>query len=96
MPIVVNTSTPTFQPAYYMQTANPSFALCMEMQGIVMDAIKAALQSGVKAYHVGSRGLERYTLQELQAMLEYWIGKANDALMGGSSMKVKRGIPCDV
>jgi hypothetical protein len=72
------------------------YTYCVQMQLLVANAIKAALSSGVQEYHVGSRGLKRYTLAELQSMLDYWIARANDALWGGSSMKCKRGVPCDV
>jgi hypothetical protein len=72
------------------------YAYCIMMRDMVANAIQAALKSGVAEYHVGSRGLKRYGLAELQSMLEYWIARANDALAGGSSMKCKRGVPCDV
>jgi hypothetical protein len=72
-----------------------SYAHCLEMLEIVSKAIKAGITSGVQSYNVGSRGLTRYSLPDLLAIQEYYVGKANDALWGGSSMKVKRGVPCD-
>jgi hypothetical protein len=83
----------------YIYPAPPGpldYAFCIRMRNMVADAIEAALKSGVLSYHVGSRGLQRYSLADLQSMLDYWITKANDALTGGSSIKCKRGVPCDV
>jgi hypothetical protein len=96
MPI---TQQPVIVPADYVWPPPVSaldYAFCIMMRDMVATAIQAALKSGVQEYHVGSRGLKRYALPDLQNMLEYWIARANDALWGGSSMKCKRGVPCDV
>jgi hypothetical protein len=63
----------------------------------VADAIRKLVAGGaVQEYHVGSRGLKRYSLDELQNLLTFWSNLADDALNGGSSIKVRRAAPCDV
>jgi hypothetical protein len=67
------------------------------MRDAVLAAMQKALASGVVEYHVGSRGLKRFTLGELQSLLTFWQNAVNDAAMGPSSaIQSRRAIPCDV
>ena len=70
---------------------------CIELRDATLEAIKQVLASGVKSYHVGSRGLERLSLEDLRKMYEFWQNAANDALLGPSSaIQSRRAVPCDV
>jgi hypothetical protein len=55
--------------------------------------IIAAAKGGVKSYHVGSRGLERYSLKDridaLNKLAELPAG------LVGRSIAVRRGVPTD-
>lgn len=63
----------------------------------VAAAIQKLIAGGaVQEYHVGSRGLKRYGLKELQDLFEFWSNLADDALCGGSAIKVRRASPCDI
>jgi hypothetical protein len=95
-----NGTTTTAPSTVYIWPPPPSvymdYATCIQMRNLVATAIQNALASGVQSYHIGSRSLSRYSLAELQNMLTFWITRANDALNGGSSARVRRGSPCDV
>jgi hypothetical protein len=56
------------------------------------------MESGVVEYHVGSRGLKRFTLSDFQHAFEFWSNAANDALVAGlgSAIQSRRAVPCDV
>ena len=74
-----------------------SYAYYLQLKFEVTEAIRKLISGGAVAeYHVGSRGLKRYTLGELQDLLKFWSNMADDALNGGSAIKAKRGVPCDV
>ncbi len=70
---------------------------CIYMRNLASDAIVKALNSGTYEYHVGSRGLKRFTLRELQDMLGFWSNAAADAALGTySAIQTRRAVPCDV
>lgn len=74
-----------------------TLAICIEMREATLEAMRRVLASGVKSYHVGSRGLERLSLEDLRKLLEFWTNAANDALLGFSSaIQTRRAVPCDV
>ena len=63
----------------------------------VAEALRKAVNSGVASYNVGSRGLTRFSIPDLQALLTFWTNAANNALLGFSSaIQCRRGVPCDV
>jgi hypothetical protein len=73
------------------------YDICIQMRDSVLAAMQAALASGVVEYHVGSRGLKRFTLKELQDLLSFWQNAANDAALGpASAIQSRRAVPCDV
>jgi hypothetical protein len=69
-------------------------SLCKEMINATMDAMRKALATGVVEYHVGSRGLKRFTLAELKDFLGFW-NNMWDASMWGGSIVARRAIPTD-
>lgn len=95
------TSVPSVECTFYPVPARPyvgwSVAYCIERRDAVVAAIDRAVESGVAEYHIGSRGLKRFTLKELTDLLHFWMNAANDAAMGvaGSSIQSRRAIPCD-
>ena len=73
------------------------YEICVQMRDAVLEAMGKALASGVVEYHVGSRGLRRFTLKELQDLLTFWQNAANDAAQGPmSAIQSRRAVPCDV
>jgi hypothetical protein len=52
------------------------------------------LSTGVSEYHVGSRGVKKFTLKELQDILAWWQWQLQTAMVG-SSIIAKRAIPTD-
>jgi hypothetical protein len=76
---------------------NTYYDYCIACRLEVSEAMRKAMQSGVAEYHVGSRGLKRYTLKELQDLYAFWTHEAStNEGDPASSIKCKRGIPCDV
>lgn len=71
---------------------------CLTARFEVAQAIRRATASGVVEYHIGSRGLKRFTLAELQELFKFWTNAANDAAVAGlgSAIQTRRGVPCDV
>jgi hypothetical protein len=71
---------------------------CLTARYEVAEAIRRATASGVVEYHVGSRGLRRFTLEELTKLYAFWSNACNDALMEGlgSAIQSRRAVPCDV
>jgi hypothetical protein len=69
-------------------------ALCQEMIHATLDAMRKALASGTVEYHIGSRGLKRFTLAELKDFLGFW-NTMLDASIWGGSIVARRGIPTD-
>lgn len=69
--------------------------LCQEMIDQIMEAMQKALVSGVVEYKIGSRGLKRFTMKELQDLLGFWLNQLEAAVWGGSIV-ARRGVPCDV
>ena len=67
---------------------------CQQMRDEILVAMSKALASGVVEYHVGSRGLKRFTLKELQDLLIFWTNQLQAEIMG-SGIIVRRGIPTD-
>ena len=73
-----------------------TYEFCIYARNCVAQAILAAVNSGVWEYHVGSRGLKRYSLSELQDMLGFWSNAAADAALGTySAIQCRRAVPCD-
>jgi hypothetical protein len=70
-------------------------ATAQEMLDLTLEAIRKALSSGTKKYNIGSRGLERYALEDLYKMLDFWREQIEDLLAGGTSIKSKRARPYD-
>ena len=70
---------------------------CLAQRDAVAAALMRAVESGVVEYHIGSRGLKRFSLKELQDLLMFWSNAANDAALGvaGSSIQSRRAVPCD-
>ena len=74
-----------------------TYEYCILMRDATLAAINKLLRSGVQEYHVGSRGLKRLSLKDLQDFLKFWINAANDAALGYSSaIQTRRAVPCDV
>ena len=71
---------------------------CLTARYEVAQAIRKAVASGVVEYHIGSRGLKRFTLKELQDLFAFWSNAANDAAAEGvgSAIQSRRAVPCDV
>lgn len=74
------------------------FQYCMARIWDAAEAIRKATISGVVEYHIGSRGLKRFTLAELQDSYAFWKNAAQDALAEGvgSSIQSRRAVLCDV
>jgi hypothetical protein len=70
---------------------------CIEALGEVAEALRKAAASGVVEYHIGSRGLKRFSVAELKDLYAFWKNEAqNVALEGlGSSIQSRRAVPCD-
>jgi hypothetical protein len=69
------------------------------MQAATFEAIRKTLNSGVQEYHVGSRGLKRLSLKDLQDLFDYWRNAAGAISPDGitmSAIQTRRGVPCDV
>lgn len=87
----------TVSVSWYPARPGFDYGYCIMCRNEVAEAIRKAVASGVASYHVGSRGLQRFTLSELQDLLTFWTNAANDALLGvSSSIQSRRGVPCDV
>jgi len=71
---------------------------CLIARSEVAEALRKAVASGVVEYHIGSRGLKRFTLKELQDLFAFWSNAANDAAAVGlgSAIQSRRAVPCDV
>jgi len=63
----------------------------------IMQAMEKALATGVVEYHIGSRGLKRFTLKELTDLLDWWRGEDIIALDPsiGRGMQARRAYPTD-
>lgn len=68
--------------------------LCQEMIDQVLEAMQKALVSGVVEYKVGSRGLKRFTMKDLQDLLGFWLNQLEASIWGGSII-ARRSIPTD-
>lgn len=68
--------------------------LCQQMIEEILVAMSKAMASGVVEYRIGSRGLRRYSLKELQDLLGFWNNML-EAANYGSSIIAKRGAPTD-
>lgn len=74
-----------------------NFEFAIECRDEVIAAIRKAVVSGTVEYHIGSRGLKRFSLNELTDLLKFWTNAANDAALGVSSaIQSRRACPCDV
>jgi hypothetical protein len=71
---------------------------CLRAKYQAAEAIVKATASGVVEYHVGSRGLRRFTLKELQELYAFWKNEAVEAAQIGlgSAIQSRRAVPCDV
>ena len=70
---------------------------CLICRDEVVEALRKAVRSGVVEYNIGSRGLKRFSLKELQDLLVFWTNAAADAAVGGmgSAIQTRRGAPTD-
>ena len=61
-------------------------------------AIKQTLDSRTQEYHVGSRGLKRLSIPDMQNLLDYWRNAAGAIGPNGtmSAIQCRRARPCDV
>ena len=92
-----STTTITFWPV--PEGTQPiDLTYCLTAKWEVAEAIRRATASGVVEYHIGSRGLRRFTLKELQDLYAFWSNAANDAAVAGmgSAIQSRRAVPCDV
>jgi hypothetical protein len=71
---------------------------CIEQRDAVAAALARAINSGVVEYHIGSRGLKRFTLEELLKVLAFWRNECAVAALGvpGAAIQSRRAAPCDV
>lgn len=95
------TVAPRIEPAFWVisipRTGGWPYDYCIAMRDAVVAAMNKVLTSGVEEYHVGSRGLKRLSLPDLQDLLVFWVNAANDAALGiTSAIQTRRGVPCDV
>lgn len=68
--------------------------MCQEMIDQIMEAMQKALVSGVVEYKIGSRGLKRFTMKDLQDLLGFWLNQLEAAIYGGSVI-ARRACPTD-
>jgi len=70
---------------------------CIYARNCAVQAMMAIINAGgVLEYHVGSRGLKRYTLADIQAVIQFWSNAAADAALGTySAIQCRRAVPCD-
>jgi hypothetical protein len=86
-----------FWPVVAPRTGGFSYDFAILCRDEVVVAIRKAVNSGTVEYHIGSRGLKRFSLKELQDLLAFWTNAANDAALGYSSaIQTRRAAPCDV
>lgn len=69
-------------------------SLCQEMINAALDGMRKCLASGVVEYHIGGRGLKRFTLAELKDFLGFWNNMLDASIWGGSIV-ARRAIPTD-
>jgi hypothetical protein len=63
----------------------------------ILEAMKTALANGgVVEYHVGSRGLKRYSIGDLNNLLNGWTKRQESALFGQSGIITRRVMPMDI
>lgn len=67
---------------------------CYEMIAQIQTCMAKLLSTGVSEYHVGSRGVKRFTLRELQDLLAWWQWQLQTAV-AGSSIIARRAVPTD-
>jgi len=80
-----------------MPVGDWTYEFCVYARNCATKALMAALNSGVFEYHIGSRGLKRYSLKELEAVIQFWSNAAADAALGTySAIQCRRAVPCDV
>jgi hypothetical protein len=94
-------ATPTLSAiSFWPVVVNPggfTYEFAILCRDEVVVALRKAIAGGTVEYHVGSRGLKRFTLKELQDLLVFWNNAAADAALGVSSaIQTRRAIPCDV
>lgn len=68
--------------------------ICQDMLDQIMQAMSKALVSGVVEYKIGSRGLRRFSMKDLQDLLGFWLNQLEAAMYGGSIV-ARRSIPTD-
>ena len=81
-------------PQPLMGVAAHATEISSDAQNEILAAIINAAKSGVKSYHVGSRGLERYALKDL---MDLWstLGPQLPGAIAGTAIQVRRGVPTD-
>jgi hypothetical protein len=82
---------------WYPARPGLDYNTCILCRDEAVKALRSVVNSGVSAYSVGSRGLTRLSISDLQGLIAFWTNAANDALLGfSSSIQCRRGVPCDV
>jgi hypothetical protein len=71
---------------------------CIQALNEAAEALRRAAASGVVEYHIGSRGLKRFTVAELKDLYAFWKEELQNVLLegAGSSIQTRRAVPCDV
>jgi hypothetical protein len=71
---------------------------CIEAINEAAEGMRKAQSSGVVEYNIGSRGLKRYSFEEMKGFYIFWKNELQDAFLAGvgSSIQTKRAVPCDV
>ena len=73
--------------------ASQTSSIPSDAQERILDSIIRTAEGGVKSYHIGSRGLERYALKDL---MDLWASLgASQSGLTGRAIQVRRGVPTD-
>lgn len=82
-----------YLPQPFAGVARFSSDISDDVQNEILQSIIDAAKGGVKAYHIGSRGLERYSLKDrIEAFNK--LTELPGAITG-MSIAVRRGVPTD-
>jgi hypothetical protein len=94
--MIINVNYPTcpFYPVPPVPIGGFDMTTCLAMKQSIIDAMTKLLNSGVAEYHVGSRGLKKFSFKELQDMLTFWTNMEVMAAWG-SGIVARRAMPTD-
>jgi hypothetical protein len=68
--------------------------ICRKMIFQIQDAMLLLLSTGVAEYHVGSRGVKRFSMRDLNDLLQWWQWQSQTTETG-SAIIAKRAVPTD-